>query len=192
MSQLATTATNDGTGGRNITCLPFSLAGPLFSEAVRVYARAFAARPYNMEPAANERSMTVRLGKVHAFKPGLVTLAAVSGESVTGMAYGYHLEPGDWWGDFVRQRLSPDSQQQWLEDAFVVVELAVEPGLQGQGTGTALLQALLDGRPERTAVLSTRTDARAHHLYRRLGFEVLTEMNFGHGPWHFIMGRRLP
>ena len=55
----------------------------------------------------------------------------------------------------------------------------------------ALLAAVLDGRPERTALLSTRTDATAHRLYRHLGFEVLTEMNFERGPWHYIMGRRL-
>lgn len=191
MSLLATTASSDSTGGRNFTCLPFSLTGPLFPEAMRVYARAFAGRPYNMEPAANERSLTARLGRVHAYKPGLLAIAAVSGERVAGMTYGYHLEQGDWWGDLVRDRLSPESQQEWLSDAFVAVELAVDPEFQGQGLGATLMESLLEGRPEQTALLSTRTDARAHHLYRRLGFEVLTEMSFGHGPWHFIMGRRL-
>lgn len=191
MSELATTATSDSTGGRNFTCLPFSLSGPLFLEAVRVYARAFAARPYNMEPNANERSLAMRLGRVHVHKPGLLAMAAVSGETVAGMIYGYHLEPGDWWGDLVRERLSPESQQAWCGDAFVAVELAVDPDFQGQGIGRDLMEALLEGRPERTALLSTRTDARAHVLYRRLGFEVLCETNFGRGPEHFIMGRRL-
>ncbi|GIW13141.1 MAG: hypothetical protein KatS3mg062_0580 [Tepidiforma sp.] len=81
---------------------------------------------------------------------------------------------------------------EWLSDAYEVVEIAVAPAAQGQGIGTALLAALLEGRPERTAVLSTRTDSRAHQLYHRLGFEYLAEMTFTAGGWPFyIMGRRL-
>ena len=122
---------------------------------------------------------------------GLIAIAAIDGARVCGMVYGYHLERGDWWGDFVRRHLSPESQREWCEDTFVVVELGVEPESQGRGIGSTLLEAAIEGRPERTALLSTRTDAKAHHLYRRRGFEALTEMNFGHGPWHYIMGRRL-
>jgi len=58
--------------------------------------------------------------------------------------------------------------------------------------GSALITELLRGRPERTCVLSTRTDSRAHELYARLGFELIIEMAFTTGGWPFyVMGKRL-
>ena len=190
--QAERTGENEGDGNGNIVCLPFSLDGPLFDAAAKVYAEAFAGRPYYMEPKANERTMRTRLGSKHARKPGLTTIAALHGGDVVGMTYGYHLAPGDWWGDLVRAALSPQSQRNWLSDAFILVEIGVAPALQGCGIGPLLINALLTDRPERAVVLSTRTDARAHNLYRRLGFEVLTEMRFEQSAWHFIMGRHLP
>ena len=55
-----------------------------------------------------------------------------------------------------------------------------------------LVEHLLEGRPESTCVLSTRTDSRAHELYDRLGFEVITKMTFtpGGAPF-YVMGKVL-
>jgi hypothetical protein len=41
-------------------------------------------------------------------------------------------------------------------------------------------------------VLSTRTDSIAHRLYRRLGFELITEMAFASGgAMFYVMGKEL-
>ena len=44
----------------------------------------------------------------------------------------------------------------WLDDSFEVAELHVAPDHQGHGVGAGLLLRLASGRPERTALLSTR------------------------------------
>ncbi|MGH6693120.1 MAG: GNAT family N-acetyltransferase, partial [Gammaproteobacteria bacterium] len=63
---------------------------------------------------------------------------------------------------------------------------------QGKGVGAALIACLLHGRPEATCVLSTRTDSIAHQLYRRLGFEQITEMAFASGgAMFYVMGKEL-
>jgi ribosomal protein S18 acetylase RimI-like enzyme len=58
-----------------------------------------------------------------------------------------------------------------------------------------MMLALTAGRPERTALLSTRdAETPARRLYRSLGFaDLLTEFLFpGGGPAYAVMGARLP
>ena len=73
------------------------------------------------------------------------------------------------------------------------MEIAVSPDHQGEGIGSDLIRELLTPRKEKTCVLSTRADSRAHNLYSRLGFEVITIMSFtpGGSPF-YVMGCHLP
>ena len=83
----------------------------------------------------------------------------------------------------------------WLANAMEVAEVHVHPEHQHRGTGRGMLATLTAGRPERTAVLSTRdADSTAHRLYRGLGFtDLLTGYTFpGGGPAYAIMGAVLP
>lgn len=120
---------------------------------------------------------------------------------VQGFAYGFHGARGQWWHDVVFQALcgvgDVDHAEAWLEDTFEVAELHVHPESQGRGLGRALLNALCEGRPERTVVLSTldkhpETPARA--LYRSVGMvDLLTDFEFpGGGPRYAVMGGTLP
>ena len=80
-----------------------------------------------------------------------------------------------------------------LTSAYELAEVAVAPAFQSFGIGRALIERLIAGVPERTCVLSTRSDSNAHRLYRRLGFVELAEMQFFAGGHPFyIMGRLLP
>jgi ribosomal protein S18 acetylase RimI-like enzyme len=82
-----------------------------------------------------------------------------------------------------------------MADSFEVGELHVHPDYQGRGIGRELLLSLADGRPERTAVLSTRdAESRARRLYRSVGFaDLLTGFRFpGGGEPYAIMGAPLP
>lgn len=171
---------------------PMPTNGPLFEGAIAVYGQAFALPPYRDPDRGVE--LRYRIVQVHQHRPGYRALIATgAGGEVVGMTYGYHGEPGQWWHDTVRAALEPAQAETWLSDAYELVEVAVAPSWQGQGIGTALITALLDGRPERTCVLSTRTDSRAHQLYRRLGFEVIAEIPFAEGgPLFYVMGKRLP
>jgi ribosomal protein S18 acetylase RimI-like enzyme len=143
---------------------PMPLDGSLFEGAIAVYGEAFARPPYSDHDRGREM----------------------------GMVYGYHGARGQWWHDAVRTHMPSAAAHDWLDDSYELVEIAVHPRHQGKGLGTALIDALLDGRPEATCVLSTRADSDAHRLYRRLGFEVIDEMTFVAGGARFyIMGRRL-
>lgn len=171
--------------------LPLETHGPLFEGAIRVYAEAFAQPPYN-DPDRG-REVRSRMRDVHGKRDAFRAFAAVdAGERVIGMIYGYHGSAGQWWHDSVLKKLDHHAAAHWLKDSFELVEVAVLPGSQGRGVGAALIARLLDGRPEATCVLSTRTDSMAHQLYRRLGFEMITEMAFAPaGAKFYIMGKDL-
>ncbi|WP_131743217.1 GNAT family N-acetyltransferase [Actinomadura roseirufa] len=123
------------------------------------------------------------------------------GGPVQGFAYGFHGSRGQWWHDVVHYALAagggPEHAEAWLSDPFEVAELHVHPDSQGKGLGRSLLNALCEGRPERTVVLSTldvRPDTPARHLYRSVGMvDLLTDFEFpGGGPRYAVMGGTLP
>lgn len=112
----------------------------------------------------------------------------------TGLGYGYHGRPGQWWYNEVYRGVTY-ANRAWLEDFFELTELHVRPDAQGSGQGQALLTALLRGRPERTVLLSTpEGENRAWRLYRRVGFmDVLRHYRFAGDPRPFgVLGLVLP
>ena len=111
----------------------------------------------------------------HLERRGLRTVAAIDDDDrLVGVAYGYLGAPGQWWHDQVRAALSPEDATRWLDGAFEVCELHVRPALQGQGVGRLLLDALLDGPPAPTAILTTPdSETRARGFYRAAGWQDL-------------------
>ncbi len=101
----------------------------------------------------------------------------VSGDpGVIGFAYGFTSQPDTWWRELVMAEMDPAAAQEWLEDCFEFVELAVAPAFQGQRIGGQLHDALLAGVKHRNAVLSTlQADTNAMHLYRKRGWVNLIE-----------------
>jgi ribosomal protein S18 acetylase RimI-like enzyme len=174
------------------TILPLPISGPLFEGAIAVYGEAFALPPYSDPDRGAE--VRQRLRDVHSVRPGFAAFAAILGDGeVVGMTYGYHGLRGQWWHDTVARALPSREVNRWLDDSYELVEIAVAPEHQGEGIGAALIAQLLGQRPERTCVLSTRADSRAHNLYSREGFEVVTIMSFSPGGAPFyVMGRDLP
>lgn len=131
--------------------------------------------------------------ELHGSRDGFHAFAAVQDDgTVVGMTYGYRGGPGQWWHDTVVNALSRELAAKWMRDTYELVELAVSPDHQGHGIGSALITRLLDGRREATCVLSTRTDSRAHMLYKRHGFETIIEMKFApRGANFYVMGKQL-
>jgi GNAT superfamily N-acetyltransferase len=138
----------------------------------------------------------------HSANPGFrALLATVDGTGEpAAFSYGFHGAPGQWWHDTVARALEDAHGQAaaagWLEESFEVAELHVSPDHQGHGTGARLLQQLTSGRPERTALLSTRdADTPARRLYRGTGFtDLLTRFVFfpSGDPPYAVMGAELP
>jgi GNAT superfamily N-acetyltransferase len=91
--------------------------------------------------------------------------------------------------------MTEEQRRRWLEPAhFEVVELAVHPSRQGNGTGTALLEDVLAGLPHERAVLSARReDARVLDFYASRGWETIVEsLRFSAGrPPFVVLGREL-
>jgi ribosomal protein S18 acetylase RimI-like enzyme len=138
----------------------------------------------------------------HAANPGFRAIAVIddgSGEPV-GFGYGFHGAPGQWWHNTVRNALTASHGARvasgWMDDSFEVAELHVAPAHQGHGAGADVLLRLASGRPERTALLSTRdADSPARRLYRGTGFvDLLTDFQFfpGGEPPYAVMGAELP
>lgn len=120
-------------------------------------------------------------------------------DHLSGFAYGFHGQGGQWWYDAVWTALSralgAGHAASWLADCFEVAEVHVLKQHQRAGVGTTMLTALTSGRPERTALLSTPDlNTTARRLYRRMGFsELLTGYSFpGGSPPYILMGAELP
>lgn len=174
----------------NLRIEPMPLHGPLFEGAIAVYGAAFAQPPYS-DP---QRSAEVRkrIRDLHSRRLGFRGFVAIADRRLVGMTYGYHGATGQWWHDAVCNHLGRANAIDWLGDSYELVEVAVHPHYQGRGLGAALIARLLEGREEATCVLSTRIDSRAHVLYRRLGFEILSTMRFAPaGADFYVMGKRL-
>jgi GNAT superfamily N-acetyltransferase len=164
-------------------------------ELIAVYAAAM--RP-PVELLAGRRSIMAG----HAGNPGFRALAVTADGTgaMAGFGYGFHGTAGQWWHDTVSRALADRrgdaAASAWLDDSFEVAELHVAPDHQGHGIGASVLLRLTSGRPERTALLSTRdADTPARRLYRGTGFtDLLTAFRFfpGGEPPYAVMGAELP
>jgi ribosomal protein S18 acetylase RimI-like enzyme len=94
-------------------------------------------------------------------------------DAVTGFAYGYTGDRGQWWSDRIVEA-APEIADEWVGGHFEFVELAVAASAQRQGLGAALHDALMADLSHSKALLSTYVDDRpAPRLYRRKGWQLL-------------------
>ena len=164
-------------------------------QLIAVYAAA-------MQPPAELLAGRRSIMAGHAGHPGFRALAVTADGTgaMAGFGYGFHGAAGQWWHDTVRRALAERrgevAASAWLDDSFEVAELHVAPDHQGHGIGASVLLRLTSGRPERTALLSTRdADTTARRLYRGTGFtDLLTAFHFfpGGEPPYAVMGAELP
>ena len=128
----------------------------------------------------------------HARRRGFRFVAAVEGDKLVGLAYGYIGGPGEWWHDTVAASMTNEQRARWLAPGhFEFVELMVDPSYRRRGIARALHDELLRDRRGRV-VLSTQTDnEEALGLYRRLDWEVVVpEIDLGGGDrMYCVLGR---
>ena len=130
----------------------------------------------------------------HLDRRGLKAVAALQGDELVGIAYGYVGEPGQWWRDHVAAAMTRDQATTWLSSAFEVCEFHVRPELQGHGLGRDLLTTLLEGIGTSTAVLTTPDhETRARRFYRADGWQdLLLGLRFPGDPRSFaVLGKPL-
>ena len=149
--------------------------GPI-DEIVDVYRAAFTAPGYDETPDDVERFRESL--PQHAEREGFRLELARRAGRLVGFAYGYTGRRGQWWSDRVLARVPASITDGWVDGHFEFVELAVRPSEQGRGIGQALHDALLDGLPQRRALLGTWTDDRpARRLYLRSGWQELARID---------------
>jgi ribosomal protein S18 acetylase RimI-like enzyme len=149
------------------------------------------------------RSIMQRHASYDGFRALAVTADAIgpAGQpgQIIGFSYGFRGASGQWWHDVVAAALAAKSGWElaaaWLTDSLEIAEVHVHPDFHGRGIGRSLVLGLAEGRPERTAVLSTQdAESRARRLYRGLGFaDLLTGYSFPGTPVPYaVMGAALP
>src|SRR5690348_16979296 len=114
-----------------LTLASFSDTSPYLEDAVRVYLATWPSDPEEI------RAFLTR----YAGYPDFCGRVALVEQQVIGMGFGHRSRAGDWWHDRVARALGQDHPE--LQDAWVLVELAVLSDYRGQGIGKALHQALL-------------------------------------------------
>ncbi|WP_232326324.1 GNAT family N-acetyltransferase [Microbispora sp. ATCC PTA-5024] len=145
-----------------------------------------------MRPPTDQLTGRLAIMRNHATYPDFVCLLAESPD-IVGFAYGFHGAPGQWWHDVVRRALQDQAgtraAQRWFGDALEIAEVHVRPDYQGKGIGRSLIHAICEGRPERTAVLSTHdAPTAARHLYGDVGFvDLLTRFVFPGGYENYVI-----
>ncbi|MBI9000871.1 GNAT family N-acetyltransferase [Corynebacterium sp. CCM 9185] len=151
----------------------------------------------------HSRQSRVRHWRSLVHNPGFRAICAVTNGRITGIAYGMDGELRRNWTRAIADGLarSGGSDPRWpeiLADYYEISELHVLPEAQGQGTGRKLLTELLDGVPQRWALLSTpevpNEANRAFSLYRALGFtDVVRYFTFFSDPRLFaVLAAELP
>ena len=156
-------------------------------EVLEVYADAMGV---SLTSARSRRAVVA----AHLDRDGLRAVAALDGDLLVGIAYGYRGAPGQWWHDQVRAAMDPALAVDWLADPFEVCELHVRPERHGTGVGRTLLAALLDGTPAATAVLTTPdSETRARSFYRAGGWvDLVRNLRFPGDPRAFaVLGLQL-
>jgi ribosomal protein S18 acetylase RimI-like enzyme len=156
-------------------------------DVLAVYAAAM-----EVAPAAARTRKGILLS--HLERRGLRAVAALEGDELVGIAYGYVGEPGQWWHDQVAGAMTGEQAATWLRDAFEVCEFHVRPELQGRGLGRDLLDTLLTGTGSSTAVLTTPDrETRARRFYRADGWQDLVRgLRFPGDPRSFaVLGKPL-
>jgi len=170
-------------------------AARLSDEIVSIYAAAFAPPPYLR--GETEAQTFAGIFAQHCGREGFRCIVARAGsdQPLVGFVYGFASLPGQWWYDQVAQRMPPELQARWLHNSFELTELAVLPSHQGLGIGGQLHDRLLNGLPQRTALLSTmQTETNAMALYRKRGWQPLLHdfLFSGAARLYVILGKDLP
>ena len=125
----------------------------------------------------NDRSDThLNRIKRHTGYKGFCGYAAVDEGDIIGYAYGYSSLSGQYYHELLTDHLSSDGSDDWLNNCFEFVELAVHPKYRKRGIGAHLHDQLLKDLPFERAVLTTQTNNwPAISLYRSKGWVIISD-----------------
>ncbi|NHA70205.1 GNAT family N-acetyltransferase [Phycicoccus flavus] len=146
-----------------------SSPGEHVEDVLRLYLAAFSGPPWHAEvdgAEARRPTLTAHLGR----RDVEVLVAHDDDGRLVGVTYGWPGAPAppDGFHREVADALDPEDARRYLSaDAFELVELMVDPAVQGQGLGRALLRTVVGGRP---AWLLTHPEGAGVRLYAATGW----------------------
>jgi ribosomal protein S18 acetylase RimI-like enzyme len=162
-----------------------AVAAGLSDDIIRIHNDVYSDSPFNRPSSGIDFGTAVlplHLGR----KEFSLTTARDASGAIVGYCYGYVGDHGQFWTDYVADRIHPSLEKAWLGDHLEIVELAVEKSARGKGVGRSLLTALLDSRgDDRMALLTVAKKAPALDLYESIGFT-----SFGEFENFVLLGRR--
>lgn len=177
---------HDLIGGSKVKFVSIEKEEILIENMAKLYCKAFEKTNFN--------EMIERM-KRHVEYADFKGIVAINDENeVVGFTYGYRSLEGQYYNQLMREALNLEQVEEWLQDCFEFVELAVHPQHQNEGLGTKLHNELLKGILNRTSVLTTQiNNEKARSLYERLEWVNILE------PFHpstndvpyIIMGKTL-
>ncbi|MGG2933003.1 GNAT family N-acetyltransferase [Bacillus pacificus] len=140
----------------------------LIENMVKLYCKAF--------EKTNFTEMIERINR-HIEYTGFKGIVAINDENeVVGFTYGYRSLEGQYYNQLMREALNLEQVEEWLQDCFEFVELAVHPQYRNEGLGTTLHNKLLEGISNRTSILTTQiNNKKARSLYERLDWVDVLE-----------------
>jgi GNAT superfamily N-acetyltransferase len=175
--------------------LPPEAARAARAELERLYYAAFSPPPYAESLAEAEAFGT--LVERDSRRPGFDAFAARDeAGALVGIVYGYdtpeRAPEGAWWARLLGA-VGPQAAREWVLGQFAFCWFAVHPAVQGQGTGTALYDAVMARVRTPRAWLVTHGDGSpARDMYDRRGWTELARAELGWVPGErAVLGLRL-
>ncbi|MGH2860014.1 MAG: GNAT family N-acetyltransferase [Solirubrobacteraceae bacterium] len=113
----------------------------------------------------------------HAAREAFRFVAALEGEQLVGFIYGYHGRRGEWWEDWIRERLPTAIFDEWFTNQYDVTEFCVRAERHGEGIGSRLYDTLLaevaTTSYERAVLTTRRVRNPARGFYLNRGWDVV-------------------
>lgn len=145
---------------------------PHIDGMVDVYDRAFREPPYNHNAIAADGFRGVL--PTHLTYLDFEAILLYEAGRLIGFVYGHTNHSDQWWYRQIAPSLSDRVRETIFDDAWVIVELAVDPDARRRGLGRRLLETTMAGKLNRWAVLTTMdANSAAVRLYDRAGFHPL-------------------
>ena len=156
------------TPGMTFQLLDGARPSPLAAELEALHAEIYAGPPSGRD---DDIALFARRFRVQHRQPGFVLAEARHGGYLVGYAAGMPLRPAtSWWRDLTTD-LPDEVTAEYPGRTFALTGLLVRPSWRRQGTGQALHDLILRGRPEERATLTVRPAAvPAQAALRRWGW----------------------